>query len=154
MISSSCENRSKIDEVNMKELTVFINSFYDFINNDPRPEDIYGYFLNNDIYFYIQNNFDYTHRFVSNNQETQFTEFSDIINELHYKSKEMIRKEIAKSEFVKQEYDVPINDLFVLDYNVVYENLETTETFFIKKVDTTYKIYSFFINYNKNWDLD
>ena len=150
MFFSSCETARKINESDMEELIIFINSFYDFLNNDPKPEDVYKYFFNNDIQFYIINTSHY-HRFISRNQSTQAIEFIDIINELYYKSKKMKEREIKRAVFVKQVYDVPMSDLFVLDYNVIYEDLEASETFFIKKADKTYKIYRFFINYNKDW---
>jgi hypothetical protein len=154
MIFSSCINSRRANEIELKELSSYINSFYSFLFDSLEPKHVKKYFLNERIQFYIQNNSDFKHegfRIVKEDSEIQFVE---IINEFYKKSKAIKNIELKKAEFVKQVYDVPINDLFVLDYNVIYENLETTETFFIKKVDTAYKIYRFFINYNKNWDLD
>jgi hypothetical protein len=55
------------------------------------------------------------------------------------------QKQILTSESVENIYDVPVPDLFCLNYKVKYENLNTYEQFWLKERDGKIFIYRYTI---------
>jgi hypothetical protein len=142
---TNCERQIQVNENDAKEITIFIDSFYNFLHNDSRQDDPKKWFLNSYIEFYIQDNSLFTTRIVNNNSDD---EFFQIISEFCIESGKVASKSIKDIKFVQQVYDVPQGNLFVINYHVSHEHLDTHETFFIKKIEQDYKIYRYFINYN------
>ena len=55
------------------------------------------------------------------------------------------KKNCLADASVENIYDIPVPDLFCLDYNVKYENYETSEHFWLKKKGDEIRIYRYTI---------
>lgn len=142
-----CRENEKISENDIQEIGLFIESFYLFINNNPKSDDIYEWFLNEKIEFYIQDNSRPGEplQIVTNNSGEMFL---SIKSGFMQETGQLKNKAIKKIIFEKQPYDIPQSDLFIINYHMAYEYLQTDETFFIKKENISFRIYWYFINYN------
>lgn len=110
-------NERPATEAESIEVEAFINSFYDFLDTSIELESVKKWYLNNDIQFYIQNNaYGGGATYVVNNSEKEFHSLITTFFSRYGKKEE---KELEELYFEKYPYDKPIEDLFVVKYNVI-----------------------------------
>jgi hypothetical protein len=142
---SNCKNykRQPYADDDIESIKSYLNEFYNDYENYFKNEIIstQNYFLYDKIEFYIQNN---------NTLESEYTntnnDFLPIIKNFRLKSGKFLDCEVRKISFENTIYDIPETDLFIIQYDVIYENFVCFETFILKPFsDDTYKIYRYFI---------
>jgi hypothetical protein len=140
----NCANSHKVDENEMSEITNFIKQFYS--SQDNTLNEIARWYLDEEIQFYIQNNITGNAEYVTDNS-------SDKYNKILIKFKKdagpIDKMELLDISFNYTVYDISIDDIYIVNYRVQYENLKTTETFFLKRDNHRFKVYRYFININK-----
>ena len=139
----SCGDREVTDD-ELVELENFISDFYT-LNQNLSYEDFQALFVDNSIDFYMQVDSPIGETTYSDNQK-DYISMSEIIT----KWGKLKEYKIKKILFSPQPYDVPESDLYYIDLDVDYEGKETYESFFIKKIDTDYYVYRYWILYRSD----
>lgn len=139
----SCGDREVTDD-ELVELENFISNFYK-LNQNMNYKDFEALYFNNSIDFYIQDNSPVgVTRYLKN--ENDYFQLNDVIAKW---GKRKVYK-IKKILFSPQPYDVPESNLYFIDLDVDYEGKETYESFFLKKVNTEYYVYRYWIVYHSD----
>ncbi len=75
------------------------------------------------------------------NEAFESREIDDVNNFLISLGK--FQEKYLTDKSIKNIYDIPVSDLICLDYNVKYDNFETSEHFWLKKKDGKIQIYRY-----------
>ena len=139
----SCREREVTND-ELVEITSFISSFYK-LNQNMNYKDFEALYINNSIDFYIQDDSPVgVTRYLKN--ENDYFQLNDVIAKW---GKRRVYK-IKKILFSPQPYDVPESNLYFIDLDVDYEGKETYESFFLKKVNSEYYVYRYWIVYRSD----
>jgi hypothetical protein len=145
MVIFSCINPHRVKQIEKLEIDRFLNNFYENIETNFENCNVKDMFFKKNIEFYIQDNIENRINIINNNSEE---EFLTLMNDFKSKSGDIVEWKIYKLDFRKHVYDIEINNLFIIKNDVIYENLKSFETFFLKKTEQGLQIYRYFINLN------
>jgi hypothetical protein len=139
-----CANSHKVDENEMAEITNFLECFY--YSQENNLDKIERWYLNAEIQFYIQNNIAKNAEYVTDNS---IDKYSEMLIKFKKDAGTIDKRELPEITFNHTVYDVPLDDIYIVNCRGQYENLKTTETFFLKRDNHRFKVYRYFININK-----
>jgi hypothetical protein len=130
-ISRLVEDHSEVSKEEAVAIEAFTRDFYNFIDKELSVEKVKNWFTDGNIEYYIQ---DDSHqiplKIVDNNSESLFVELQNIFLR---ESGKRIEINLARLRFAKRRYDAEGN-VYVVDYDVKYSGLTTSETFILKKI--------------------
>lgn len=144
--------KSEVAEEKAEQIYLFINSFHETILKEEDPA-IESFFLNSNVNFYIQNN-DLSGRNIMRDSEVDhvfsesdfnflYAEFSKIVGP-------MKKRVVNRIEYSDDVYDSSQSRLYIVIYEVEYLNKKIREVFFVKDLDTNYKIFKYQIFYRSD----
>lgn len=133
---------NKLKEEDKISIVLFVSDFYNNIYNHSK-DDFEKLFYNGNIKFYFQDE-EFHEGYYTEEVEKLLSYFSSSRAE----NGDFINYRISEIGFERRVYDVPEIDLFYVFSRVNYLRRETFEIFLLKKVDNTFKIYRYTVEYN------